>query len=170
MKTLKVGIVLAVMTLIAPQLALAVVTFDQLSDDVFVVSHRVKLIGGRGQAMRIVYEKAASVCVATGYTHMAIIDQESQTWQHEEAANASIRVRFFLEGGEERIDCRTTASERFIEQARVKLVKKGYGPPVAPEDTSVEAIEGYGTCSLDQVSVMERIGLSDRQIDAACSE
>ena len=41
----------AILTLAAPQLALAVMTFTQLDDDTFLVSHRVKLWGSRAQAL-----------------------------------------------------------------------------------------------------------------------
>jgi len=73
------------------------ITFTQLDDDVFVVSHRVKVIGLRGKAMKLVYTKTASLCVAAGFSHMKILEQESETGQADDSANASIRAQFYFE-------------------------------------------------------------------------
>ena len=128
---LKVAILIGIAVLAVPQLAAAVITFDQLDDDLFVISHRVKLKFwmSRGKAMLMVYEKAASLCVAAGYTHFEILQQESQANQLYEEANASIRVHFFSDAGADRIECRRNASARYIEQASVKLARRGYRPP-----------------------------------------
>ncbi|MCP4205178.1 MAG: hypothetical protein GY769_24980 [bacterium] len=147
MKATKILILIGIATLIAPQIAMAVVTFDQLDDDLFVISHRVKVKFwmSRGQAMRKVYEKAGSICLAAGYTHFEILQQESQAGQWQDDANASVRVRFFFEGSEERIECRRTASDRYIEQATVKLAKRGYRPPPPTAGSSAEAKTGSGS-------------------------
>ena len=92
---MRLRITLALAVFLVSQTAFAVITFDQLADDIFVVSHRVKGIGSRGQAMRLVYDKTASLCVAAGFEYYAILDQESQATQENESANASIRVQFF---------------------------------------------------------------------------
>jgi hypothetical protein len=128
MKATKTLILIGIATLIAPQLAMAVITFDQLDDDIFVVSHRVKVKfwTSRGQAVRKVYEKAASLCLAAGFTHFEILQQESEANQWQDDANASVRVRFFFEGVGGRIECKKTASGKYIDQATVKLEKKGY--------------------------------------------
>ncbi|MCG8455271.1 MAG: hypothetical protein MI919_03250 [Holophagales bacterium] len=149
--------------LLTPQAALAVITFDQLSDDTFFVTHRVKLFGGRGQAVRLVYEKAASLCLAAGFRHFEILDQESQTFQHEEQANAGIRVRYFFEAGADRIDCEGLASDRYIEQADLELHRKGYRPPAQREPAA-----DTGACTEEQVTAMADLGLSEAQVEAAC--
>ena len=161
-----------------PASASAVITFTQLGEGMFVVSHRVKVIGSRGKAMKMVYEKAASLCVAAGYEYYAILDQESQATQEHEAANASARVRFFFEGGDDRIDCRGSANPEYIQDAGRKLTKQGYvwpDPPASPpagteaEATAAGTSSCGGSCSLEQVAAMARAGLSDEQIRAACS-
>lgn len=136
MKRLEIAVLIVIAALITPQLAGAVVTFDRLDDDLFIVSHRVKVKFwmGRGQAQRLVYEKAASVCVAAGYSHFKILHQESEANQHyvfdddygQTAANASVRVRFYNEDAEERIECDRNASEKYVEQAAAKLERGGY--------------------------------------------
>lgn len=117
------------LALAAPTVTHAVITFTQLAGDTFVVSHRVKGLGSRGQAMRLVYTKAASLCVAAGFSHLEIHEQESQASQQYESANASVRVQLFMAGGEGRIDCEMTANPEYVAQARTKLAAKGYRPP-----------------------------------------
>lgn len=41
----------AVLAILAPTLAFAVITFSKLDDHTFTVSHAVKWVGGRGAAM-----------------------------------------------------------------------------------------------------------------------
>ena len=89
----RVGLAIALL-LALPQVASAVVTFQQLDGNTFTVSHKVKWIGSRGQAMDLVYEKAASLCIAAGYSHMKILDQESMAAAYSSvAAAASPRAR-----------------------------------------------------------------------------
>ncbi len=167
MRAMKVLILIGATVLVAPQLAMAVITFDQLGDDMFVVSHRIKVIGSRGKAMKMVYEKAASLCVAAGYTHLKIKNQDSEAAQQDDTANASVRVRFYFEDGEERLDCKRNASEKYIGQAAIKLEKKGYQPP-DPASIVAEATAETGTCTVEQISAMAKAGLSAEQIKAAC--
>ena len=160
--------------LLTPQMASAVITFTQLDDDVFVVSHRVKVIGLRGKAMKLVYTKTASLCVAAGFSHMKILDQESETGQADDSANASIRAQFYFADGDERVGCERNADPEYIRQASTKLAKKGYQPPEPPAEPAAVG-EGSGTslgdssCTLEQVAGMARSGLTDEQIRAACA-
>jgi hypothetical protein len=167
-------IVLVIVALVVPQSALAVITFNQLDDDIFVISHRVKIIGSRGKATRLVYEKAASVCVAAGYSYFKILDQESNASQQYEAANASVRVQFFQEDAEGRIDCEKNATSEYVEQAGEKLAKKGYQPPEAPapdeQPPAAEGEAGTKSCTVEQISAMVRAGFSDEQVKAACPD
>ncbi len=99
-------VMLVVLVLLAtPTFASATLTFQQLDGNTFSISHMVKWIGGRGQAMDLVYEKAASLCIAAGYTHMKVLDQESNANGFYQNANATVTVKFFLETGEERVAC-----------------------------------------------------------------
>lgn len=155
----------------------AVVTFTQLDDDVFVVSHRVKMIGSRGQATKMVYTKAASLCVAAGYSHMKVLEQESQAYQEGESANATIRVQFHLVDAEERLDCKKNASAEYIAEARGKLAKQGYRPPEAeterppsPPDAGETAKAEQERCTIEQIVAMVKAGLTVEQIKAACPD
>ena len=131
MRATRILILIGIALLAAPQLAMAVVTFDQLDDDLFVVSHRVKAFGLRGKAMKLVYTKTASLCVAAGFSHMKILEQESETGQADDSANASIRAQFFFEDGEERVDCERNADSDYVGQASQKLAKQGTPIPVS---------------------------------------
>lgn len=156
--------------------AQAVITFTQLDDDVFVVSHRVKIVGLRGKAMKLVYTKTASLCVAAGYSHMKILDQESETGQSDDSANASIRAQFYLEDGEERVGCERNSDPEYIAQASAKLAKSGYEPPKPKPEGAAELGESpasdvtSSSCDIAQIAAMARAGLTDEQILAACSK
>lgn len=157
---------------------MAVITFTQLDDDVFVVSHRVKVLGLRGKAMKLVYTKTASLCIAAGFSHMRIIEQESETGQADDSANASIRAQYYFEDGEDRVGCERNAEREYINQASDKLARQGYQPPDR-EAMMAKASESAGSgatslqdgpCSLEQVAAMARAGLSDEQIRSACTK
>ena len=169
-------LVLLVLALIAPQTAAAVITFTQLDDDVFTVSHRVKLIGSRNQATRLAYTKAASLCVAAGFSHYRVLNEASEAAQEDDSANATVRAKFFLESGDDRTGCQQGADPKYVAEARAKLMKRGYTPPspepepAAATDPATEAAPGSptGSCTLEQIAAMARTGLSDEQIRAAC--
>lgn len=148
--------------------ALAVITFTQLDDDVFVISHRIKVVGSRARAMKLVYEKAASVCVAAGFSHFKILDQESEATQEHESANASIRAQFYFADGEGRIGCEKNASAEYVAQARDKLARQGYRAPQPPAAPPTPA--AVRTCTVEQITAMVKAGLSDEQIKAACPD
>lgn len=173
---MRIAIVFLAGALLAPLSAQAVITFHQLDDDLFVVSHRVKVIGSRGKAQNLVYEKAASLCVAAGFEYFEILAQESNAVQEYESANASVRVRFYREDGAERIECRKNASQEYIEQAAAKLARQGYQPPAAAESSAEDP--GHGderdpakwSCTVEQITAMVKAEFSDEQIKAACPD
>jgi len=177
-KTLRALIASLSLLVLSASSVSAVITFTQLDDDTFVVSHRVKGIGSRGKATEMVYTKAASLCVAAGYAYYRILDQESQAAQEDEAANASVRVRFFLEDGDDRISCHPGSTAVYISESHEKLQNQGYRPPppAPPEVVSAgpaaadsdKAPLCDATCTLEQIAAMARAGLSDEQIRAAC--
>lgn len=161
-----------VLLLVLPQAALAVITFTQLDQDIFVISHRVKIIGSRGKAQKMVYVKAASLCKAAGYTHFKILDQESNAAQQYEVANASVRVQFYQTDAEGRASCDTNVDPEYVGQARAKLAKIGYQPP-PPLPEPEAAAEGEATtrsCTVDQITAMVKAGFADEQIKAACPD
>ena len=154
----------------AQHVALAALSFNKLTADTFTVSHSVKLFGGRGVAMEVVYEKAASLCIAAGYSHFEILDQESNAGSEHQPANASIRVRFSQKTGPERIDCQEKSDPKYVDQAKRKLEKQGYqGPAAESELVSEEAASEAGSCTIEQITAMAKAGLSDEQIEAACA-
>ncbi len=175
MKTFRTLALLSLAALLALSgAASATITFTQLDDDVFTVSHRVKGFGSRGKATKLVYEKAASLCVAAGYSHYSILDQESQASQEYESANATVRVKFFFADGDDRIGCHPGANPEYVEEAGEKLAKQGYvraepSAAAAPPAAGNQAGMCGGECSLEQIAAMARAGLTDEQIRAACS-
>ena len=177
MKGIRLGVSLCLLALAAPEASRAVITFSQLSDTIFVVSHRVKFIGSRGQAMRLAYTKAASLCVAAGFAHFEILQQESQAGSEYETANSSIRVKYSMSEGNESLDCEKNADPEYIVEAQAKLLKMGYQPPEPEPATAEEGppAEGTraagtpaGTCSIEQIVAMAKAGLEVEQIKAAC--
>lgn len=170
------ALLLAGLALLVPATADATISFTQIDDEVFVVSHRVKIIGSRGKATKMVYTKAASLCVAAGYSHLQVLHEESEANQADDTANASLRVRFYFEDAGDRIDCEDGADPVYIAEAQEKLRKQGYDPPEAPDpgmsetDAEEVGVAGGGVCTLEQIAAMARTGLSDDQIRAACAE
>ena len=120
----KTLLTLVALALLTSGPASAVITFTQLDEEVFVVSHRVKLIGSRARALGLVYEKAASLCLATGYSHFEILDQESSAHQEYQDANATITARFSTEDGEGRMECAPKANPKYVKQAEKKLARR----------------------------------------------
>jgi len=162
-KTLWIALVLLAIS----SAASATMTFQQLDDNTFSVSHKVKWIGGRGQAMELVYDKAASLCVAAGYTHLELFGQESNAPGYYQSANATLTVKFFQNPGEDRIACDLKATGEYVKQAKNKLKKRGYeGPVIAEEPTESEKAENQ--CTIEQISAMARAGMTEDQIKAAC--
>ena len=66
-------------------------------------------------------------------------------------------MRFYFEDGQERLDCRRKASEKYIEQAAIKLEKKGYQRP-DPASIVAEARAETGSCTVEQISAMAKAG------------
>ncbi len=155
--------------LLAPLPAAAVITFTQLDEDVFVVSHRVKAIGSRAKASRLVFTKAASLCEAAGFSYLRVLEEESEAAQEYESANATIRVQFYWEDGEERLPCEPNADPTYIAEAGQKLARGGYVAPERPEPPALDEATEAHDCTLEQIAAMARTGLSDEQIRAACT-
>ena len=125
----------------------------------------------RGQAARLAYEKAASLCIAAGYSYLKVLQEDSEASQRDDSANATLRVQLYFEDGEGRIDCEPKANAEYVAQARNKLAKRGYEPPEKPAPRDVGTSEGNPedwTCTIEQISAMVRAGFSDPQIKAAC--
>lgn len=147
----------------------ATLTFQQLDDNTFSISHKVKWIGGRGQALDLVYEKAASLCVAAGYTHFELVGQASNAAGFFQDANATLTVAFFQRDGKDRIECEMKATDKYVAQASKKLDKRGYKGPTKVADSD-ETHAGENQCSVEQITAMVQAGLSGEQIEAACNK
>lgn len=116
--------------------------------------------------MDVVHRKAASLCIAAGFTHLVIMQQESDK---QGVANASVTVQFFQEDGEGRVACDVNASEDYIKEAAEKLKKQGYkGPPETKPMDDSQGIANY--CTVEQITAMSKAGMTDSQIKAACAE
>ena len=72
----------------------------------------------------MVYEKAASLCIAAGYTHLVVLSQESNAGGEYESANATVNVKFFQETGEGRIDCSVKATESHCTVEQITAMSK----------------------------------------------
>lgn len=180
-KILRIGIMAGALMVLSVGPVHAVLTFRQLDQDTFTVSHRVKGFGSRGKATELVYTKTASLCIAAGYTHYQVRDQESQASQPYRAANATVTVRFFQQDGEDRIACEPGSDPEYVEDARAKLQEMGYEPPDRGEanEAARSAAEAQSRepsascpdgCTIEQIPAMARAGLTDEQIRAACDD
>ena len=161
--------------LLLPQAAGAIITFTQLDDDVFSVSHRVKLIGSRAKATRIVYTKAASLCIAAGFSHYRVLSEQSEAAQEDDSANATLRVKYFHGDADDRTGCQRGSDPAYVDEARQELARIGYRPPPPDAGGGAEAEPAAeadctpaGSCSLEQIAAMARAGLTDEQIRGAC--
>jgi hypothetical protein len=169
MRTMKKTIWFGLAMLAISSVASATMTFQQLDENTFSVSHKVKWIGGRGQAMELVYDKAASLCIAAGYSHLELFGQESNAPGYYQSANATLTVKFFQDAGEDRIACDVKASDEYIKQAITKPKKRGYkGPTVV--DEPAESQKSANQCTVEQISAMVKAGMTESQIKAACGE
>ena len=102
----------------------ATLRFQRLGEDRFVVSHNVKL-GGANKAVKMAYKKAASLCVAAGFSYFEVLGQEVGRPSQYQFAGGTLQVRFKherTEGGLE-LDCKENAEPRYVELAKKKLTK-----------------------------------------------
>jgi hypothetical protein len=154
-----------------------IVTFKQLDENTFSVSHRIKGFGSRGKATDLVFTKVASLCAAAGFSHYQVIGQESQAAQPYRAANATVTVKFYFEDAEERISCEPAADPEYVDEIRAKLAEMGYEAPTPPQpaEPSTGGSSDAGSlgscaqgCTIEQIAAMARAGLPDEKIRAAC--
>ena len=155
----------------------AVVTFKQIDQNTFSVSHKIKGFGSRGKATDLVFTKAASLCVAAGFSHYRVMSQESQSAAPLQPANATLTIKLFFEDSEDRTACEPSADPEYVREIEGLLSKLGYEQPSPqtqdPDKSSepeVAATTNIQGCSLEQIAAMARAGLTDERIRAACSE
>lgn len=100
----------------------ATLRFQRSAEDRFVVSHNVKL-GGANKAVKMVYKKAASLCVAAGFSYFEVLGQEVGRPSQYQFAGGTLQVRFKHEQTEEGLDCQENSEPRYVELAKKKLKK-----------------------------------------------
>ena len=102
----------------------ATLRFQRLGEDRFVVSHNVKL-GGANKAVKMVYKKAGSICVAAGFSYFEVLGQEVTRPNRYQFAGGTLQVRFKHERAEEglELDCKENSDARYVELAKKKLKK-----------------------------------------------
>ena len=127
----------------------ATLVFDRLAEDRFVLTH-LTVLGGTEKARNVAYEKAASVCLAAGFSLLEVLYQEQGAGHGVGAAsggavsvgfgataNASstLLVRFKHKDKEEGeseeredvLDCNANSVPRFVAAAKTRLARLDAG-------------------------------------------
>lgn len=173
-KALLIALLTSFVSLPVASPAHAVITFEQLDQNTFTVSHKVKGIGSRGKATKLVHTKAASLCRAAGYSFYEILGNHSTSAGYYQKANATLTVRLHHEDGPNRIACEPGADAEYVNEARAKLRRQGYEPPDPTEVPASSEAEPAPVsacpdeCTIEQIAAMARAGLTDERIRAAC--
>ncbi|MEZ5332518.1 MAG: hypothetical protein R2991_10805 [Thermoanaerobaculia bacterium] len=143
--------------------ASAVLHFDQLEEDLFAVRHKVLFLGSEEKAVKLVHEKAASICVAAGYTHYAVLELESTPLEDDESATAEATVRFFREAGDERTACEEADPGTWRARRELGMPAAEAAPVPAVDGAAAAAAGrvGAGSCTVAQIAAMVRAGFSD---------
>ena len=88
----------------------------QLQEDRYLVTHQKQsFFGGQGKALRMVYEKAGSLCVILGYSWFEIKDNQSKGRSFGSGAASTLDVKFYNEKPDDEIEvfeCESLASEK----------------------------------------------------------
>ena len=116
-------VLVALMILIAVPV-LASTRLMRITDDTYLITHQKQSgFGGQGKALRMAYEKAASLCVNLDFKWFEILDTQSKGRGFGSAAASTMKVKFFKEkpDGEEReiLSCKDLASK----EQKVKMAK-----------------------------------------------
>ena len=123
MKKLLVAILILLPFLATP--ATATTRLQKLSDSRYLLTHQKQTrFGGQGKAVRMAYEKAASLCLLLDYSWFEVRDSQSKgrTWGG--AASATMEVKFYREQEEDDLnDCQALASEEQKQVMRKALQK-----------------------------------------------
>lgn len=110
------------------------VKFTRLAENQFIVHHRkLTVLGAEAKAMRTAVKEAASICVAAGFTHMELKDQNVGERMHGNAlgggrgASADLRIKLYTDPDEQAVDekdlldCAALADPKKVEVAKKKL-------------------------------------------------
>ena len=105
--------------------AAATTRLQKLSEDRYLLTHQKQTtFGGQGKAVRMSYEKAASLCLLLDYSWFEVRNTQSKgrTWGG--GAASTMEVKFYHEPEKEDLnDCEALASEEQKEVMRKALRK-----------------------------------------------
>lgn len=120
--------------LASPAQLAADIRFTRLGEDQFLVHHRKKtLLGAEAKATRTAYAEAAAVCLAAGFTHMKVKNQNVGERMHGgwfgggRGASADLRIEVYKDPDKQTVDdldliaCEPLADPKKVEQAKRKL-------------------------------------------------
>lgn len=105
--------------------ATATTRLQKLADNRYLITHQKQTgFGGQGKALRMSYEKAASLCLLLDYSWFEVRNSQSKgrTWGG--GAAATMEVKFYHERENEDLnDCQALASAEQTEVMRKALQK-----------------------------------------------
>jgi hypothetical protein len=123
MRKLLIAILILLPVFTSP--ATATTRLQKLSEDRYLLTHQKQTnFGGQGKAVRMNYEKAASLCLLLDYSWFEIRDTQSKGRSWGSAAASTMEVKFYREPEVEDLnDCEALASEEQKEVMRKALQK-----------------------------------------------
>lgn len=98
----------------------------KLSENRYLITHQKQTaLGGQGKALRLSYEKAASLCVILDYSWFEIKQMESKGRTWGSGAASTLEVKFHheqnMEDENDYLDCRQMATEEQKQKMRKAL-------------------------------------------------
>ena len=115
---------LGLLLLLAAPLA-ATTRLQKLAEDRYVITHKKQTgFAGRGKAIRMGNEKAASLCVIVGYKWFEVRDMQAQGRGFARTAAATMEVKFYKEDEKEDLNnCEMLATEEQKAKMKKSLAK-----------------------------------------------
>ena len=99
--------------------------FHMLGEHRFALTHTVKSFGGAAAAQKVLYQKAASICIAAEYEHLEVLQQQIDRGGGFLAGpGGTMEVRLFKEPTDTSISCAENATEFYIKKARRMLARR----------------------------------------------
>jgi|GEM_PF-6115015 hypothetical protein len=103
----------------------ATTRLHKLSEDRYLLTHQKQTgFGGQGKAVRLAYEKAASLCLLLDYSWFEVRNSETKGRTWGSGAAATFEIKLYREQENEDLnDCQALASEQQKEVMRRALQK-----------------------------------------------
>jgi hypothetical protein len=115
----------------------AALKFTKLTSNQFIIHHQKGMSFGTGEAKttKTAYTKAASMCIAAGFTHFEVQDLNVSgavsggAYGGGKTASADVRVKFYRDPEPAVVDekslleCQSMADPEYIELAKTKLAE-----------------------------------------------